>query len=149
MKRILLNTTANGCSYAITVAMPNRAGLTNITLGGGHFPCTGVLECGPDTRELQPDIAVGREGIQVRKLTPREAFRLMGCSDLDISKIQNYPLVWDGKDFVAPDGMQPGDIKKKMISESQQYKMAGNSIVVDVLMGIFTQMFREDKDCLF
>lgn len=30
---------------------------------------------------------------------------------------------------------------KDRISESQQYKMAGNSIVVDVLMGIFQQMF--------
>lgn len=86
---------------------------------------------------------------RIRKLTPRECFRLMGCSDLDISKIQNYPLVWDGKDFVAPDGMQPGDVKKKTISESQQYKMAGNSIVVDVLEGIFTQLFRADSDCLF
>lgn len=35
------------------------------------------------------------------------------------------------------------------ISESQQYKMAGNSIVVQVLEGIFTQMFRKDEDALF
>ena len=32
---------------------------------------------------------------------------------------------------------------------SQLYKMAGNSIVVPVLEGIFTQMFRADGDSLF
>lgn len=86
---------------------------------------------------------------RIRKLTPRECGRLMGVSDLDISKIQNYPLVWDGNDFVAPDGMEMADIRKKTISESQQYKMYGNSIVVNVLEAIFTQLFRADSDCLF
>lgn len=63
---------------------------------------------------------------KIRKLTPRECFRLMGVPDTDIDKIQ-----------------------KAGVSESQQYKMAGNSIVVDVLKAIFTQMFREDGDTLF
>lgn len=55
---------------------------------------------------------------RIRKLTARECFRLQGVRDSDIDKI-----------------------KAAGISESQQYKMAGNSIVVDVLMGIFQQMF--------
>ena len=63
---------------------------------------------------------------RIRKLTSRETFRLMGVSDSDIDKI-----------------------KAAGISESQQYKMAGNSIVVQVLEGIFTQMFRKDDDALF
>jgi len=63
---------------------------------------------------------------RIRKLTPKECFRLMGVSDADIEKI-----------------------KSAGISESQQYKLAGNSIVVDVLEGIFTQRFRKDSDCLF
>ena len=33
--------------------------------------------------------------------------------------------------------------------DSQLYKMAGNSIVVPVLEGIFTQLFRKDNECLF
>ena len=87
---------------------------------------------------------------RIRKLTPREAFRLMGVSDLDISKIQNYPLVTtDGKDFTVPEGLEMKDMKRFTISESQQYKMAGNSIVVQVLEGIFTQLFRVDSDSLF
>ena len=55
---------------------------------------------------------------RIRKLTPRECFRLMGVSDADIDKIQ-----------VAG------------ISKSQQYKMAGNSIVVNCLAAIFRQLF--------
>lgn len=63
---------------------------------------------------------------RIRKLTPIEVFRLMGVSDEDTAKIQAAG-----------------------ISESQQYKMAGNSIVVPVLEGLFTQMFRTDSDALF
>ena len=55
---------------------------------------------------------------RIRKLTPKECFRLMGVSESDIDKIQ-----------------QSG------VSQSQQYKMAGNSIVVDVLEHIFRKMF--------
>jgi DNA (cytosine-5)-methyltransferase 1 len=87
---------------------------------------------------------------RIRKLTPRECFRLMGVSDLDITKIQNYPLqTTDGEEFTAPDGLEMKDLKRLSISESQQYKLAGNSIVVQVLEGIFTQLFRADQDTLF
>ena len=63
---------------------------------------------------------------RIRKLTPKECFRLMGVTDSDVDKIRDAG-----------------------ISESQQYKMAGNSIVVQVLEGIFTQMFRSDTDAFF
>ena len=78
---------------------------------------------------------------RIRKLTPRECFRLMGVSDADIDKIQNYP----GEDS----GMDEKNARQLKISESQQYKLAGNSIVVQVLEGIFTQLFRADTDSLF
>lgn len=57
---------------------------------------------------------------RIRKLTPRECFRLMGVDDADIDKIQAAG-----------------------ISNSGQYKLAGNSIVVDVLYHIFRKMFVE------
>lgn len=56
---------------------------------------------------------------RIRKLTPKECFRLMGMNDDDIDKIQ-----------------QAG------ISNTQQYKMAGNSIVIDVLEAIFRNLFK-------
>lgn len=76
---------------------------------------------------------VGKKGIElpeelkgkkfrIRKLTPKECFRLMGVDDKDIDKIQAAG-----------------------ISNSGQYKLAGNSIVVDVLFHIFRKMFIETE----
>ena len=56
---------------------------------------------------------------EYRRITPREAFRLMGVSDIDIDKLQRVN-----------------------IPETQQYKMAGNSIVVNVLEEIFKNLFK-------
>jgi DNA (cytosine-5)-methyltransferase 1 len=66
----------------------------------------------------QKDNYVLESNLKIRKLTPRECFRLMGVSEEDIDKIQAAG-----------------------ISETQQYKMAGNSIVVPVLEGIFRELF--------
>jgi site-specific DNA-cytosine methylase len=55
---------------------------------------------------------------RIRKLTPRECFRLMDVDEVVIDKIQAAG-----------------------ISNSQQYKLAGNSIVVACLEKIFEQMF--------
>ena len=60
---------------------------------------------------------------RIRKLTPRECFRLMGVDDQDIDKIQ-----------------------VSGISNSQQYKCAGNSIVVDTLYHLFRKMFCETEN---
>lgn len=67
----------------------------------------------------QPKILEGLD-YRIRKLTPRECFRLMGMRDDDIDKIQAAG-----------------------ISNTQQYKMAGNSIVVNVLEAIFKNLFME------
>lgn len=60
---------------------------------------------------------------RIRKLTPRECFRLMGVDDKDIDKMQAAG-----------------------ISQSGQYKLAGNSIVVDVLFHIFRRMFIDTEE---
>lgn len=65
------------------------------------------------------EVGVVAEGCRIRKLTPKECFRLMGVKDEDYNKLT--------------------------VSDSQKYKQAGNSIVVDVLMAIFENMFI--KDC--
>lgn len=57
------------------------------------------------------------DGSRIRKLTPRECWRLMGFSDEDFDKA-----------------------KAAGISDTQLYKQAGNSIVVDVLMAIFKEL---------
>ena len=66
---------------------------------------------------------------RIRRLVPRECFRLMDVSDEDYSKIKNYIK-----------GYRKNG-KPMYISESQQYKLAGNSIVVACMEHIFEQLF--------
>lgn len=71
--------------------------------------------------------------IRVRKMTPKEAMRLMDVDDSDIDKIMNATETVTLKD---------GTVKtKKAISKTAVYKLAGNSIVVSVLYHIFRTMF--------
>lgn len=61
-----------------------------------------------------------RDALRIRKLTPTECFRLMGFYDKDVQIL----------------------IENK-ISNSQLYKMAGNSIVVNVLVAIFKELRKD------
>ena len=56
---------------------------------------------------------------RIRKLTPKECFRLMGFDDEDFAKAE------------------------AVNSNTQLYKQAGNSIVVDVIAHIFTNLISE------
>lgn len=62
------------------------------------------------------------EKYRIRKLTERECFRLMGVRDEDSDKI------------------------RAAVSKSQCYKLAGNSIVVDVMVRIFDQLLFGNKN---
>lgn len=59
---------------------------------------------------------------RIRKITPRESFRLMDVDDVYFDKLLNAGL-----------------------SNTQLYKLAGNSIVVNVLTEIFRKMFIQTK----
>ena len=63
------------------------------------------------------DRGVVTEDLSIRKLTPLECWRLMGIDDKDFYKA------------------------KKVNSDTQLYKQAGNAIVVDVLVAIFDSLF--------
>ena len=67
-----------------------------------------------------------KENVKVRKLTPKECYRLMGFSDEDYEKarLRMNENCYGGKDK----------------SSSQLYKQAGNSIVVDVLYYIMNNL---------
>lgn len=56
---------------------------------------------------------------RIRKLTPRECWRLMGFTDAEFEKAE------------------------KVNSNTNLYKQAGNSIVVDVLVAIFKNLFEK------
>ena len=55
-------------------------------------------------------------GLKIRKLTPKECWRLMGFDDIDFEKAS------------------------QVNSNTQLYKQAGNSIVVNVLEAIINEM---------
>lgn len=69
---------------------------------------------------------------RIRKLSPRECFRLMDMDDSDINKIEAYRIKVTQKS---------GTVKEKPIPKSRKYMLAGNSIVVSCLYHIFHQMF--------
>lgn len=63
------------------------------------------------------------DGFRIRKLTPRECWRLMGFDDTDFDKAQATG-----------------------VSNTQLYKQAGNSIVVDCLEGILNNLLIEKEE---
>lgn len=70
--------------------------------------------------ELQSNIRKPNEmcGIRIRKLTPKECFRLQGFPDFAY------------------------EVASKVVSNSQLYKQVGNSIVVDVLYYILVELYK-------
>lgn len=74
----------------------------------------------------------------IRKLTPKECFRLMGVRDNVIDTMQSSNSQAAER---LPDWKGKGKPEDMAISASQQYKQAGNSIVVDVLAHIYEQLF--------
>lgn len=96
-------------AFSITTNAGNRPtdnfiNVVGKTRSGGHCGCFGMKENND------------KDGIRIRKLTPKECWRLMGFTDEDFEKAQ------------------------KVNSNTQLYKQAGNSIVKQVLMAIFKQM---------
>ena len=67
--------------------------------------------------------------LRIRKLTPKECWRLMGFDDEDFEKARN--------------ALNEKFYKGKDKSSSQLYKQAGNSIVVNVLEKIFKNVLEE------
>lgn len=85
-----------------------------------------------EVKEISPTIATScgneagvgtvlyKHNFRIRKLTPKEYWRLMGFDDIDFEKA-----------------------KSAGISNTQLYKQAGNSIVVNVLQYIFRSLFNK------
>lgn len=69
-----------------------------------------------DTLQTTQKEGIVYNNLRIRKLTPKECFRLMGVKDEDFEKV------------------------RKNQSESSLYHLAGDSIVVNVLMAIFKEL---------
>lgn len=77
--------------------------------------------CARDYKDPKTILEIQKEIYKIRRVTPRECWRLMGFTDEDFDKAA------------------------KFMSNSQLYKQAGNSIVVPVLESIFKNMFKKGE----
>ena len=93
----------------------------NRFIRGGHC---GTLTTHPQDGHSGTFYLVKGEGMRlgIRKITPKECFRLMDFTDTDFARAS------------------------EVCSPSQLYKQAGNSIVVNVLVGVFGQMIPGKED---
>ena len=87
----------------------------------GLAPTLDTMQGGWRQRSITEELLENKQ-IRVRKLTPLECWILMGITDEDFKKAN------------------------KVVSNTQLYKQAGNAIVVDVLEGIFKQLFNTDEN---
>lgn len=83
---------------------------------------TSYRSVSPTQISARPNMIYNEE-YRIRKLTERECFRLMDVDDADIDKIQAAGII-----------------------RSQQYKLAGNSIVTNVLLHIFRKLFIDKEN---
>lgn len=74
----------------------------------------------------------------IRKLTPKECFRLMGVRDNVIRTMQSTNA--EAAAITTPFNVK-GKPEDMAISPTQQYRQAGNSIVVDVLAHLYRQLW--------
>lgn len=73
-----------------------------------------------------------KKWFRIRKLTPRECFRLMDVKESDIDKLMATQINKKG-------------VEEQIISNSQLYKCAGNSIVVNPMFLCFKNLFMAEK----
>ena len=85
------------------------------------YDSNGIATCCATSNFFMPNYT---DGLRIRKLTPKECWRLMGFDDEDFEKAA------------------------KVNSNSQLYKQAGNSIVVTVLEAMLIKLFKENKEII-
>lgn len=110
-----LSTMQGGNQEPMIVAKPRQRREQRSTLGPRKDGMTNTLT------SVQKD-NYAATNFRIRKLTPKECWRLMGFSDEDFEKAE------------------------KVNSNTQLYKQAGNSIVVNVLEAILNNLVKEEYD---
>ncbi len=124
LKRVLINSNIVVDGELVRKNTDNLSDSANFQVGVGIR--TDELRMFTDNKmgTLRTITECGNKGIletnfRIRKLTPKECFRLMGFTDADIENCQNIG-----------------------ISDTQLYKQAGNSIVTDVLFYIMLEIYK-------
>lgn len=127
--RNLLENIKNGRGYeGVAIKTANKKGYDMATDGDGvdlSYPQSktkrGRVGHGVSKTLMGADSMGTVDNYRIRKLTPKECWRLMGFDDLDFEKAE------------------------KVSSNTQLYKQAGNSIVVNVLEGILKNLLESEE----
>lgn len=118
-----LEVNMQGTSNCLTSVQKDNLLLENIIQKPRGFNNGGVHEiCTPITSSGWQENNFLHNQYRIRKLTPKECWRLMDFSDEDFEKAE------------------------KVNSNTQLYKQAGNSIVVNVLVAILGQLLQGKED---
>ena len=121
-----MNENVDGCEYMGRFIREGDGlydGCSQNFFRGGFRGISRTLKCDDNAAVCVRDNKFVMKRYRIRKLTPTECFRLMGVDDASIQKMRGR------------------------ISDSQCYKLAGNSIVVDVLVeGIFRPLLLEEPE---
>lgn len=121
-----MNENVDGCEYMGRFIREGDGlydGCSPTFFWGGLPGISRTLKCDDNAAVCVRDNRFVMKRYRIRKLTPTECFRLMGVDDASIHKMRGR------------------------ISDSQCYKLAGNSIVVDVLVeGIFRPLLLEEPE---
>ena len=116
--------TGGGNVPILRIKNNTKLGYLETQVGDGIYTNTSTKR-GTVQKEMIPtlttfqDKGVVMNDLRIRKLTPKECWRLMGFDDTDFEKAQ------------------------KVNSNAQLYKQAGNSIVVNVLEAILKNLIKE------
>lgn len=156
VKKIITPTTKNGLATTLMASSYNKSRDITFFLSTGHYPKTGVVEVWESQMDLESEkvnwgrlseeknnrdiynnsrdeilYAVknlnGRQFIRLRDLTTAECLRLMSVPQEYVDSMLNLERELKNKNHTE--------------DESPLRKMAGNSIVVDVLYYIFKSLF--------
>lgn len=111
-------------NYVVEPSVKQVGNIMETDSFGGNPQCGRVYSDDGISPTLNTMQGGGREpkitdSYRIRKLTPRECWRLMGVKDEQFDRLHD-------------------------LSNTQLYKLAGNSIVVDVLMEIFKNLLLSD-----
>lgn len=88
---------------------------------------------------------------KIRKITPLEAFRLMGFTDADFEKVrymtnsEQLEASKTNKKYKKEFDLN-GNERYILLSNNQAYKQAGNSIVVNVLVEIYKSLYESNPE---
>ena len=97
---------------------PSGKGQNGTVVDSNGLARTVTIEKGEGQKILVRELELDKEIIRIRKLTPKECFRLQGFCDEDYEKA------------------------KAVNSNTQLYKQCGNSITVDVLYYIYVELYK-------